>query len=179
MEKLKKDIYNTLTESGAELNKMQKELKETVGKIESGNFSAEYIKNYLEPQRIAKKEQIRAKKAGALHDAKELVRKYQKAEKSKDALNPDDITDDLKLLAPGIILTADDIYAMLDRNEDNATMQQIILRYADAHEIKTGRTYSGHKGNADAAENLIQVIDTCEKWLTDDRCEDVLTQFFF
>ena len=66
--------------------------------------------------------------------------------RDEDELDPTKLTDDVRLLNSGVKMTSRDIKAMLKRNSDNRTMLQVILRYADEHNIETahgGRIWNG------------------------------------
>ena len=53
-----------------------------------------------------------------------------------NALNPADLTDDVKLLNCGAPLSENDIQQMRNRNSDNNTMLRLIANYAREHNIR-------------------------------------------
>lgn len=150
-------------------------------KIQSGKYSAEYVKDNLAQEEIALKEEIRKAKENALVNAKELVDVYEEEMRAKDDLRAKDITEDAKLFSLGVKLTARDVEAIIDRNKDNATMTQLAYRYAEENGIAVNRPiYIGHyQQKRQEIEGLRSTIDYYAKWIDQKNAQDVLKKFFY
>ena len=112
--------------------------------IKGGRYSQAAIKDELLPARDAVRAQIREAQEAAKQAIAEKINAHITDLERLDALSPEELTDDCKLLSSGIALTESDIRFMLERNAKNRSMSQIILRYARDHGIKTNVAYVDH-----------------------------------
>lgn len=154
-----KNLTDTVKAGLEDIKGARAELKRAEQAISSGVYSAEYVTDTLRPQvaelrkRIEKTVIDTEKKAGA------VIKEHAGEVRAGDMLNPAALTDDVKLLAPGIILKERDLVGMLERNEGNATMTQIILRYAEQNGFEDlGVRYSGNRSLADQIESMERTV---------------------
>lgn len=149
------------------LNDLQAQLDEVEKDIFSNNkkYTPQYIREELHPKRRSLKKQIEDRKALAHDRIQRMCDDYIAELRDEDELDPSKLTDDVRLLNSGVKMTSRDIKAMLKRNSDNRTMLQVILRYADEHNIETDGTY--YTGNNMIIRNVASipvVADSCIKW---------------
>lgn len=172
-------VFDSLEASANEINELAEERDTVEGLIKSGRFSQKALTEELYPKRDALRMKITAKSDEAIRKAQGLVDQYKKDSAKANTLNPDDLTDDIKLLQPGIILNKHDIQSMLERNAQNRTMSQIILRYAKEHDIDTGSAvYIGGQEEAAIARNLESVLYLYRKYLGTSQATEMLHKFF-
>lgn len=145
-----------IVKNGAEdIRETRENLKKTEDNISSGKYSSEYVSSTLYPQATDLRKRIGRISDEATAKAGKLIADYAAEIRASDALHPGDLTDDVKLLAPGIVLTRNDLVAMLARNEGNATMLQVILRYAKENGFDNlGVRYDGSEEMARQVEGL-------------------------
>jgi len=179
MEALLRKVYANLKEGTAELHATMEEYNKLVEKEKSGMYSREYLEKEVRPKLVTAKRAIEEAKEAALSNARAIVRAYQDELRDKDNLHPEDITEDVKLLNAGIKLNKRDIEAILSRNQDNATMTQIALRYAEENKIDLGRTlYIGHQAEIQQAGGVDSTIDYYARWIDKPNAEEMLNKFF-
>lgn len=174
-----KDVYENLKESTERLSKKTKEYEELKALEKSGIYSDHYIKGTLRPKMEGLKRSIEKERAEAISNAKNLVNEYKEELRDSDNLHPEALTEDAKLFKAGVKLSARDLEAILSRNEGNATMEQLTLRYAEENGVDLGkRLYIGHQAEIQNAENVNGAIATYEKWIDKDNAGEVLEQMF-
>lgn len=181
MENVANNVYNSLKESTAGIAKKIEECNALEEKAKSGRYSAQALQNEIYPQRDSLKREISGDTARALESAKAIVREYQEEMRKADRLNPADITDDVKLFTAGITLNAEDILGILERNQGNATMAQLALRYVKEHNIDMGENrmiYTGHTEEIQGGDNLIGIINTYGRWIDKKNAPEMLDKFF-
>lgn len=94
-------------------------------------------------------------------DVEQFIRGYAAELRSRDALNPADLTDDARLLTGGLPLTERDYRAILERSQGNATMLQLTLRAAKTAGVDLGgEFYIGHAQAAQSVENTLYTVHT-------------------
>lgn len=180
MSKLSQNVYDYLKNRTEEIREDKMLLKVLEKKIESRDYSDE-AKNRFRNDAQELRRHINYVISDSLSGAKTLISDYLKEVERENRLDPKQITDDMKLMTPGVYLTEKDIEAMLERNAENRTMTQIILRYADEHKI-TPKTSFGlyvygkeEREEADALKNTVQYY---EHWMGGDKAEEMLNRFF-
>lgn len=181
MQNMINDVYTALKTSTANLQKKIAEYRAMEEKEKSGVYSADYVRTTLRPKMRELKESIERDKAAAISGAKGIVAAYQDELRDMDNLHPEDITEDAKLFTAGIKLKRRDIEAILARNQDNATMTQIALRYAEENGIDLGRDkkyYYGHQAEIQEAEGVASAVYYYEKWIDKDNAGKMLDRFF-
>jgi hypothetical protein len=171
-------IYNDLKTSTNEIASVIAERDKLSADISSGRYSGDAIQKELEPQLIDARLKANRMIHDALQGAKNKVAQFRKDVASENNLNPADLTDDIKLLQPGIVLMERDIDGMLERNKDNKTMVQVILRYADEHNIKVNRVYAGGTEEETIANNLDTILRYYENWIDKPDALVMLDKFF-
>ena len=130
------------------------------------------------PKRVQLQNSIQRKADEGIKNAKELVEKYRQSIETLDALDPAQLTDDVKLLQPGLSLEKRDYQAMINRNSDNPTMLQLILRHAKDHGVDVGVSYTEREKEKDTAANLDSIIDIYRRWIATPSGGLMLDQFF-
>lgn len=181
MQNMIDNVYSTLKTSTANIQKKVAEYRTLEEKERSGVYSADYVRTTLRPKMRELKESIERDKAAAISGAKGIITAYQDELRDKDNLHPEDITEDAKLFTAGIKLKKRDIEAILARNQDNATMTQIALRYAEENGIDLGRDkkyYYGHQAEIQEAEGVTNILHYYEKWIDQDNAGKILDRFF-
>lgn len=161
------DVKDVVLSERKALNDLQAQLDEVEKDIFSNNkkYTPQYIREELHPKRRSLKKQIEDRKALAHDRIQRMCDDYIAELRDEDELDPSKLTDDVRLLNSGVKMTSRDIKAMLKRNSDNRTMLQVILRYADEHNIETDGTY--YTGNNMIIRNVASipvVADSCIKW---------------
>ena len=157
------EFYNNLTEivkTGVyDIQQTQKALKRTEEAIASGTYSQEYARDTLHPQAAELRKRVEIITAEVTTKSNKLIEEHAAELRAGDALDPTALTDDVRLLASGIILERRDFLAMLARNEGNATMLQAILRRAKADGIDDlGVHYIGNEEAAKQTESLAHTV---------------------
>ena len=162
------EMLNAIQIGIAEMEKEQDKISATISRrnkqINSKMFSAEYVENELRPEIKRLKKESAEEEKRLIERLCEMCNSYITELNSADDLKPNSLTADIQLLQTGITLTERDIEAMLKRNADNRTMSQILLRYAEEHNIETGMVYEGNKPLIESVEALAGTIPTVVKW---------------
>lgn len=168
----KTDFYRNLTDAvkaeRAELNRLQAELKEVESICYSNKRDSKYSPKYIHDELMPKigkiKREMADRKAMAHDRIQSMCDGYITELMDEDELDPSKLTDDLRLLNSGVTLTQRDIKSMLNRNSDNRTMIQLILRFADQHGIETdGIHYVGNRALINTVKVIPTVTDACIK----------------
>lgn len=178
MESIDKTIFEILDARADEIAADVSERDALDVLIRSGRYKQEYIQNDLFPKRSALQQKIRNASDAAINEAKALVNQYRQDTLNRNRLDPAEMTDDVKLLAPGIVLEQRDIIGMLERNAGNRTMTQIILRYAKEHDFETGLHFDDGHAEAEHAKDLEGVISLYAKWIDKPKAKQMLRTFF-
>lgn len=179
MQDMINNVYNTLKTSTAELHKKIAEYNALTEKEKSGVYSREYLEKNVRPKMAELKREIERDKEAAISGAKGIVAAYQDELRDMDNLHPEDITEDVKLFTAGIKLKARDIEAILSRNQGNATMEQIALRYAEENGVDLGRKlYNGHQAEIQEAGGVASAVDYYNRWIDKPNAGEMLNKFF-
>lgn len=172
-------VYNNLFTATEEISESVAKQEELQAKIDSNRYTGDTIRKEIVPKMDQLKEEIRRKSDAALKNAQDLIDKYRAEAAEANVLNPADITDDVKLLQSGITLLPRDIQGILDRNKGNRTMTQIVLRYAQEHNIDTGGTYyTGGQQEEEIAKALEGILFYYKNWIGTPRAMQMLDKFF-
>lgn len=167
-----KQFYVTLTTDLKEgLDKvaaLASDLKKVDADISSGTFSEDHVRAVLRPKRAEITKEIDRAQDDARKEAQATINKFAKELRDADALNPAELTDDVRLLELGTTLRKKDILAILERNADNRTMTQLALRAAEDRGIDLdGLRYTTNESRARHAEALRHVVDVALRWSTE------------
>ena len=166
-----KQFYETLTSDLKEgLDKvaaLASDLKKVEGDISSGTFSEDHVRAVLRPKSAELKREIERAQEDARKTALVTIDKFAKELRDADALDPKELTDDVRLLELGASLRKQDILAIIERNADNRTMVQLALRAAEDRGIDLdGLRYTTNESRARHAEALRYVVDVALRWST-------------
>ena len=82
-----------------------------------------------------------------------------------DELNPEALTDDVKILDLGRLftLTEKDLLTIIARDPENTTMRQIVTRYAAEHDLDLGKEVK-YFGHAQEIRRLTEFRDTVARY---------------
>lgn len=170
-------VRKTLTEATDTVQEIVKKAAEIDAKINSGEYTQKKIDELMFEKHNVKRELEEAKKSG-LNAAKAIVKAYREEIERADQLSPAEITDDVKLLSVGVPLRKRDIDGMLERNAGNRTMTQIILRYANDHNIDVEARYIDTHNHAQSVEQVNNVLGYYEKWMDRGNAYEMIGKFF-
>ena len=171
-------VYNSLAEDTAAISSDREALEQLESEIKARKYSDNTLKKEIFPKREELKRKISADSDRAIHKARSLVSDYRDSLKFKDALDPAELTADVELLKPGINLRERDIKAMIERNRNNRTMLQIIIRAAEDRGINPGVEYIGADREREQVDNLDNLLSYYRKWIDTDSSQYMLEQFF-
>ena len=172
-------VYEMLDSRTDEIIGMANQINELDSKVKSGRYSQMTITNEFQPK-MAELRSARDKACkSALDEARSLISEFRKDNAKVNQLNPAELTDDVKLLQPGIVLKPRDIEGMLERNADNRTMTQIILRYAEENKINTDKIYYyGGQEEEKTAKALDSILYYYKNWIDKPNAKEMLNKFF-
>lgn len=153
-EQLKNEVYNCMIDGHKAVLEKSAEIAEIDEKLQSGLYAVSTMER-LKAAKPEKEKEIESIKQQTIKAAGDIVDRYIEECQAADAINSDDITDDVKILQLPTIASRNDLMNILKRNEDNSTMQQIVLRYAEEHGIDLdGLLYTGHTDEIESAKGL-------------------------
>ena len=171
-------VYDTLEAHTEEISKAIAERDSMEAEIKSGKYTPQALKD-MYPKRDELRRKVETMCDGAIKAARNHVDQYKADAEELNNLNPAELTDDVKLLQPGIRLKPRDIQGMLNRNADNRTMTQIILRYAEEQKIDIGKTYYiGGQQEQATGKKLDEILYYYRKWIDKPEARKMLNTFF-
>ena len=162
------DIKAAVDEALADIKELESDKKKLESEMKSSKFQQSYIKKEMLPMIEGKNRAIEERKATANKQIKALADSYLSELNEANELRGEDLTDDAKLLTAGVKLTGSELEKIFDRYGDNPTMQQLVHRYADEHDIKLNRVLTFK--NAPLIETVSCTPKICEaviKWADD------------
>lgn len=172
-------VYESLKSASAKLLPTINEFTEVETAIHSNRFTEEYLRKTLYPREKQLRNALDEAGHKAIQDAHKLVEQYKKDAAEINCLDPAALTDDIRLLNSGISLFPRDIQAILKRNEGNRTMTQLVLRYAQEHDINIqGLEYNRGEDHSRIADALDGILTYYEKWITRNNNLEMLDRFF-
>jgi len=168
----RRDYYNKLKETVDNgFTEYQIKLKE-YNKLKTERIEGHYSLDYLSREIIPRMNSLRAELTGIQNKVKAEARRLTDIKKADfenaERLNPADLTDDVKLLQGGLILTQRDIEGILERNSSNRTMIQLAVRYAKEHGLKLSHSYNDTKEDQKQLDDICGAIGTVVKWYDTD-----------
>lgn len=126
-------VHEALKESIKGMEPTVKKLDTLNGKIDEGRYSLKTLQEEVYPEANKLRGDIDRMKSEALDQVKSLIQDYRDYVRATNALDPTEVTADVKLLELPVKLSVEDLTVMLERNTGNKTMQRVILRYAEEH----------------------------------------------
>ena len=159
------DIRGTVKSVIDELTELDKQEKAIEDKIKSNRYSPKIVQDELKPELTSIKRKREAMRENGVSAVRTRANEYIAELRKADQLNPDNLTDDIKLLQSGIALSVDDLEMLFDRNAGNSTMQKLITDFAKQHDRDIQRYY--RPANADlikGVENIPEVMRIVLKW---------------
>lgn len=162
----KKEFYKEL--SGAtqktimELHEIEKERNQLIADKDSGRYTDNEVKLNMLPKIDQLRKDMEKKWIEGKTNVASVVKKYSEILRKEDALIPEDMTEDVKLLNSGIPLTQRDLQDIIDRNPQNRTMAQLALRYADQNNIEglSSRYYIPAESQVKELQSIQYVSET-------------------
>jgi hypothetical protein len=172
-------VYDSLENSTNEISTLIAECTELETKINSNIYTQQALNNTYYPKRDALRKQIQDDSEKAIKAAQALIEQYRQDAEEQNCLDPAELTDDVKLLQPGITLLPRDLKSILKRNEDNRTMTQIILRYAEEHGINLdGLQFVETQQEEQTAKSLEAILYYYKNWIDKPDAKKMLKKFF-
>lgn len=172
-------VYENLKSSNEMINPDVVKLQNLNERRASGDYSPKYVEEKLRPQIDELKSKINTASEAAIIDTQMIIEQHIKELQEDDELHAEDLNDDVKLFTAGIKLNAKDLKAIIVRNKDNSTMQQIAFRYAAENNIKLeGMTYIGKAADIDACKKLSEVVERYRKWIGTEKASSILDKYF-
>lgn len=168
------NLHKAVKDGVSRIVKARNELAKTMEEMKNDMYSREYIENTLEPRRREAVRKIEQESDKAKEAAYALLDEYIIQLEDEDALNGADINDDLKLLTCGMKLSKKDLLDMVKRNENNRTMTQMIIRYAEDNGVDIGIVYRGNKGLIETVKQLKANVDYAIKWTEYPKVNDMV-----
>lgn len=179
MSNIAQDVYSTLLTATDEIKPMREKMAALQKDNDSGRYAQPVIEaNKAEMAKLAR--DIDETAARTMTTVRECIDKHREAVLALDDVRGEEMTPDAALLNCGVELTSRDVVKMLDRNRDNSTMLQLILRYAKAHGIDTqGYIYRDHSQEAKEMEGFYGTANMyIDHWFNTDRNYTMLNKFF-
>ena len=133
------DIKAAVDEAIGDIRELEAEKQKLESEMKSSKFQQSYIRKEMLPMIEGKKRDIEARKAAANKQIKALADGYISELNEANELRGEDLTDDAKLLTAGVKLTGSELEKIFDRHSGNPTMQQLVHRYTDEHDVKLNR----------------------------------------
>jgi chromosome segregation ATPase len=173
------NVYDALKRGTEKLSEKKEAVKGLQAQIDSKRYSDTANKEKLLQMQNIQRE-ISEEAAEIEAEANRLVDAYCDELRAADELKPSELTDDVKLLNCGVRLNEHDIEAMIKRNDGNATMLQLIERYAKENGIAPrGLNYRGNVDVIRQVEGVKYTIHTyVDHWIDKDNALDMLNRFF-
>jgi hypothetical protein len=166
---MKRVFYNQirkeLDRSYQEYQKLSDEYKELKAKRTEGKYSVDYLNKTILPKMVTLSKSMEELQRKLKENIFQYAENMKKELRLADALNPSEITDDIKLLNSGVKLTERDIKTMIERNSNNRTMTQLALRYAQENNIKTGVMYLSNEDKCREYDQIVGSVNTVIKWM--------------
>lgn len=148
--------------------------------IYAGKFSQAYVNETVNPQIAELNKDIERATAEAEQKANAICDEYTAQLEAEDVLDGSQLTDDVRLLSCGITLTEKDISALLEKNKNNATMIQVLSRYANEHGLGTNYLYTGNARSIQYAKSVRGVAaQYIRNWITDAKNGERLLERYF
>lgn len=155
-------IVNSVIE---DLNEFDKQEKAIENKIKSKRYSPKVAETELKPKLTNIRKNRETRREDGVSAVRTRTEEYIAELRKADQLNPDNLTDDIKLLQSGVALSADDLAMLFDRNTGNSTMQKLISDFAKQHNRDIQRYY--RPTNAELIQSVEKVPYTMQvvlKW---------------
>lgn len=155
---IRQSLIDTLNERADAIAQLVTKRTELENDIKSGRFSAAAVAD-MRDKLLDVRASISQAKDETRRAVAQLVAQHVGELERADALNPDELNEaDVKLLNSGVELSKRDLSVMLERNQGNATMQQLVLRWARAHDVDMGIAYIGHEKQIADVKQLPGVV---------------------
>lgn len=148
--------------------------------VREGKYSQAYVNEQVQPQISELNRGIERATAEAEQKANAICDAYTAQLEAEDVLDGSQLTDDVRLLNCGITLNERDIAALLEKNKGNATMIQVLARYANEHGLDTNYRYWGNAGRIQHAKSVRSVAaQYIRNWITDVKQGERLLERYF
>lgn len=159
------DIRSIANSTIEEMNELDKQAKSLDDKIKSKRYTPDVISKELMPELQGIKREINKRKEEGCKAIRIRSDEYIAELRKADELNPDNLTDDIKLLQSGVALSADDLATLFDRNAGNSTMQKLITDFAKQHNRDIQRYYRPTHADLIISVNTVpEAMQTVLNW---------------
>lgn len=174
-------VYTALSESTEAIAKDVAKYTKLQDESKSGKFTEKGIKEDLWPAMNNLRIKIRNDSDAAIKNAKNMIAQYREDSAKLNNLDPELITNDIKLLQAGVPLLPRDLEAILERNQGNITMVQLTLRYAKQNKIDLKgiqAKYALFNEEEDTANALDGIVYYYSHWINKGNARQMLDKFF-
>ena len=176
LEFIEQTVYDGLKKSIPGIVEPLEKIRHYEEEIKSGIYNDAGVRR-LNEKITEQSMQRRAARDAAIKAAKDKVNEYREYVEKNSRLDPAKLTDDIKLLQPGIVLTERDFIGMLERNAGNSTMEQTILRAAKERGVNLPY-YHTDIDEVRRADSLDNTIHYFEHWIENEQAGEMLDKFF-
>lgn len=175
---IERSVYDSLKEATNAISEKLNEKDAYQSKIDSGRYSVNEINSKFMPEMARLRREISNDTDSALNKATTIVNEWWAKKQAENLLDPAKLTDDVKLLQPGIILTETDVQAIVDRSVGNKTMTQIAMRYANEHGFKVTTKDASSIYDKQLKESVESIILYYRNWIGTNIAMKMLDKFF-
>ena len=177
---IKEQVVSLLQDKTAEIQQTMAEIKKLEDRKKNDHLDFNYIQREIDPKisdlRVRRNNQLDSAFA-ALRD---LSAGYREQVRNSHRLEGGELTDDARLFSFPGLLKAEDIDAIMDRNDGNHTMLQLAVRYAEQNGLKINRVYDSGKAaeisNVDNLEGAGKLY--IDHWIDKENANEMLGKFF-
>lgn len=180
MEKIGKDVKNILRKVIEDVKKIRAETDQAQRKIDSGDFSVDFIDRELRPIINANRTKTRSVLTAGFNSVQQALRRFQAESWQANRLRGDELTPDAQLFTLGIRLPVEELEGIFDRAAGNRTMQRLVHMYARSQKIVLNRPMVANLDDDKVlARDLGAAADIfLTNWADNARAEEMLDKFF-
>ena len=159
-----RQVINMINDALEKIDGLEGQIEKKDKESKDERWSDDYRRKLQEEVRGMKRE-LQDTRNGFTESINALCNEYIDELDAEDALDPKQLVpEDVALLRSGITLTRRDLMAMWDRNKDNKTMQQVIVRHCRENNIEEGFTYEGNGQKIQNVKAVPMAADTILRW---------------
>ncbi len=135
-EQFKADMVGIMRQNAAKIRELREQYEDLSNRSQNTSlYGRDKIRQYQEEATAARGAMVQAIEA-TRDEIAAACKAYAQEVNDATALNPAELTDDVKLLNCGAPLSETDIQQMANRNKGNNTMLRLISNYAKEHDIR-------------------------------------------
>lgn len=153
-------VKTLVSEGFTAYQKKSEEYERLKSERDSGMYDIRHINSEITPKMSEVRRELQKIQETTSQKVQELSEAQKKELRHSDSLNPEDLTEDIKLLQSGLSLKERDIEAILERNSDNRTMTQLALRYAEEHGLEVSTMYRSASSESRLLDSISGAVKT-------------------